>query len=174
MPPHANQPAAVPNRADLRDQVEKELSKLYREWWPVQFLLQDAGVPTDQVLPWGGLAPLLYWKAICQLVDSGRFPQEGFRERGYPDGLTALVGAALRPGTGYPANETLLRVHDELKRLNAGGPAGRPTLLKVLFLCAAPVDPKLTPLRVGREFRAIQECLQRPCATSDNVGRLKG
>jgi hypothetical protein len=154
--PSKSPPVAVPNRAQLRDQIEVELSNLFQEWLPVKFLLQDAGVPANQVLPFGGMPPLLYWKAICQLVDSGVVPQEKLQEKGYPDGLTALVEAALG---SYPGNGKLLRVRDELGRLNKGA-AARLAVLKVLFLCAAPVD--LTPLRAGREFRAIQECVQHP------------
>jgi hypothetical protein len=84
-------------------------------------------------------------------------PPEKLAELGAPDGLTALAQTAFK---AFAGNRELPGILAGLRQLHAGRPPGQAALVKVLFLAANPLE---TPrLRIGREFRAIEECLQHP------------
>jgi hypothetical protein len=150
----------LPNRATIRDRLEKLLSSLFRQEMTVRFFLEDAGVQDELILPWGVVSRLFYWRAVCQQVDFGIIPSEKLKELGVPDGLTALVRTALIPGKYYPGNPELLRLRADLETLNVAKQPAPAVVLKMLFLGASPVD--MQSLRIGRELRAIQEGVKHP------------
>jgi hypothetical protein len=148
----------MPNGQQLITEIARTLASLFRSETQAQILLQDAGVSRDDLIPWSPIATRDNWINSLTSVEAGVIAPEKLKHRPLPDGLLAILLEALNR---YPGNRDLPGLienwEDYLAESGSLVPARR---FKVLFLAANPVDTDL--LRIGYEFRALQERLSVP------------
>lgn len=132
--------------SSLNDRASTLLGRLFQHPLDVQHLLQDAGVPADEIPPYGQLPPKTYWKNGVMALDAGLIPEEQLAARAARTGLASLLLAARER---FPGNGEIKKLLEEI----GNGPVGPACLL---FLSATPLDAD--PLRAGRDFNAIHTC----------------
>src|SRR5207249_1850528 len=67
-------------------------------------VLEDAGVPTDKIPPWGDKLPTVYWRTALDSVENGVIPPDELRGQPLPDGILAVLLAAQK---AYPSSPHL-------------------------------------------------------------------
>jgi hypothetical protein len=143
----------------LKEEASKVLAGLFRGDVASRFVLEDAGVPTDELtVQWGTVSPRNFWTSALNEVEKGLIPPERLKDCPLADGVLALFLAALNR---FPGNRDLPDLIDRREEyLVETTDRLPPPSLKVLFLAANPTDTAV--LRIGKEFQTLEKLLAQP------------